>query len=87
MLNLNNVISNIDIRKQSLKKIFEDNNYKAFIINIKGLSEFYNSVKEKADVLTLEGEYVGCTYDNLEFIKPFIENTDKKLLKKYRNHL
>ena len=49
------------------------------ILLLHELSVYYKESKEKADRLTLEDEYVGITYDNLDIIRNVLEN---KLVKK-----
>ena len=48
------------------------------ILLLHELSVYYKESKEKADRLTLEDEYVGITYDNLNTIKNvLVKNINK----------
>lgn len=48
------------------------------ILLLHELSDYYKESKEKADRLTLEDEYVGITYDNLNTIKNvLVKNINK----------
>lgn len=74
-MNLNTIISNLDIKHQNLS-ILCSNVKTIRVTDVSALEQFYISSKERADDLTLDDEFVGLTYSNLEFLKNFI-NIDK----------
>ena len=81
-MNLNTMISNLDIKHENLNVLCSD--VKTIkITDINALEQFYISNKEYADMVTVDDEFVGLTYSNLEFLKSFInlEKTNQKVLR------
>lgn len=69
-------LSNLNIAKDNFKEILASDTY-----NLSSLECYYFSKKLEADRLTLEGEFVGKTYDNLDAIKGMINASPKQLIK------
>lgn len=65
-------LRSLNITKDNFEKIVGLN------YNIKEVSAYYFIHKERADRLTLEGEYVGITYNNLVYLQNIINNSKNK---------
>ena len=69
-------LSNLNIAKDNFKEVLGSYNY-----NLSSLECYYLVKKEEANRLTLEGEYVGKTYDNLDAIEGILNDSHKQLVK------
>ena len=76
-------IYNLDIKHESLNVLCSGKTIK--VTDVNALEQFYNSNKEYADIVTIDDEFVGLTYSNLEFLKSFIslEKPKQKTLRIY----
>ena len=72
----NKILSNLNIAKDNFTEVLNLNDY-----NLNSLEGYYYFQKAKADELTISGEYVGKTYDNLNIIKRKLNESGKKLIK------
>ena len=74
------ILKNLDITKEVFPaEVIEsvaDPVLKVLVLH--ELSVYYKECKEMADRLTLEDEYVGITYDNLNIIKNVLVKTISK---------
>ena len=81
-MNLNTMISNLDLKHENLNVLCSGlKTIKTTDIN--ELEQFYTSNKEHADMLTVDDEFVGLTYSNLDFLQSFInlEKANQKILR------
>lgn len=80
MFNLNIALGSINMAKDNLNKMFIESGFHTILIeDINFVSGFYDVEREKADKLTLDDEYVGNAYYNLQFIEPYAKIKSKKL--------
>lgn len=75
-MSLNLKIKDLDLAHENLYSLYQQDKSISLITNAEEIQAYYNKQFEFAGILTIESEFVGNSFYNLDFINLALKNGD-----------